>query len=323
MSQRIRWWITDIAKVSTDALELEEIVQSKIYSTTSQGYVFVLIDRSCTVVCSFGVDHIRNPTNWLTEERTGIILIDLHMMVINLWGQSIGHSLQWRHDECDDVSNHQPHDCLLQPFNHAPIERKQPSSASLAFVTRHWPCEENSPVAGKFPSPRASNGENVSIWWCHHVLWRHWNSPLTDLSTGSPQCRPCSWRWRRRPSPWPPGPLRGTYRTHRTGSTTVDPHHDWEVTVTEQWHHNEHDGVSYHQPHDWLLNRLFRHGSKNTTKLRVTGLCGGIHRWPVNSVPAQRPSNAADVSIWWRHHGVSARETELQFVSNGVTSFLH
>ena len=65
--------------------------------------------------------------------------------------------------------------------------------------------------------------------------------------------------------------------------TTVDPHHDWEVTVTEQWHHNEHDGVSYHQPHDWLLNRLFRHGSKNTTKLRVTGLCGGIHRWPVNS----------------------------------------
>ena len=28
----------------------------------------------------------------------------------------------------------------------------------------------------------------------------------------------------------------------------------------------------------------------------------GIHRWPVNS-PAQRASNAENVSIWWSHHG--------------------
>ena len=28
----------------------------------------------------------------------------------------------------------------------------------------------------------------------------------------------------------------------------------------------------------------------------------GIHRWSVNS-PAQRASNAENVSIWWRHHG--------------------
>ena len=50
-----------------------------------------------------------------------------------------------------------------------------------------------------------------------------------------------------------------------------------------QWRHNERDGVSYHQPHDCLLKRLFRRKSKKTSKLRVTGLCGGIHRWPVNS----------------------------------------
>ena len=30
--------------------------------------------------------------------------------------------------------------------------------------------EENSPVTGKFPAQRASNAENVSIWWRHHVL---------------------------------------------------------------------------------------------------------------------------------------------------------
>ena len=52
---------------------------------------------------------------------------------------------------------------------------------------------------------------------------------------------------------------------------------------TSQWRNNERDGVSNHQPHDCLLNRLFRHRSKKTSKPRVTGLCGGIHRPPVNS----------------------------------------
>ena len=50
-----------------------------------------------------------------------------------------------------------------------------------------------------------------------------------------------------------------------------------------QWRHNERDGVSTHQPHDCLLNRLFRCRSNKTSKLRVTGLCEGNSRWPVNS----------------------------------------
>ena len=29
-------------------------------------------------------------------------------------------------------------------------------------------CVENSPVTGEFPAQRASNEEDVSIWWCHH-----------------------------------------------------------------------------------------------------------------------------------------------------------
>ena len=44
---------------------------------------------------------------------------------------------------------------------------------------------------------------------------------------------------------------------------------------TSQWRHNEHDGVSNHQPHDCLLKRLFKHRSKNSSKLRVTGLLWG------------------------------------------------
>ena len=55
---------------------------------------------------------------------------------------------------------------------------------------------------------------------------------------------------------------------------------DHEFTL--RWNHNERDGVSNHQPHDCLLNRLFRRRSKKTPKLRVTGLCKGIHGWPVN-----------------------------------------
>ena len=50
-----------------------------------------------------------------------------------------------------------------------------------------------------------------------------------------------------------------------------------------RWRHNGRDSVSHHQPHDCLLNRLFRHRSKKTSKLRVTGLCAGNSPGPVNS----------------------------------------
>ena len=53
-----------------------------------------------------------------------------------------------------------------------------------------------------------------------------------------------------------------------------------------------------HQPHDCLLDRLFRRKSKKTSKLRLTGLCEGNS--PVaGELPAQRASNAENVSIWW------------------------
>ena len=70
---------------------------------------------------------------------------------------------------------------------------------------------------------------------------------------------------------------------------------------TLQWRHNEHDSVSNHQPHDCLLNRLFRRRSKKTSKLRVTGLCAG-NSPGTGEFPAQMASYAKNVSIWWRHH---------------------
>ena len=74
---------------------------------------------------------------------------------------------------------------------------------------------------------------------------------------------------------------------------------------TLRWRHNSRDSVSNHQPHDCLLNRLFRRRSKKTSKLRVTGLCAGNS--PVTGeFPAQMASNAENASIWWRHHGYTA-----------------
>ena len=55
-----------------------------------------------------------------------------------------------------------------------------------------------------------------------------------------------------------------------------------------QWRHNQRDSVSNRRCLDYLLDRLFRHRSKKASKLRVTGLCEGIHQWPVNSLH-QRP----------------------------------
>ena len=53
--------------------------------------------------------------------------------------------------------------------------------------------------------------------------------------------------------------------------------------ISLRWRHNDQDGVSNHQPHGCLLNRLFRRRSNKTSKLRVTGLCVGNSPGPVNS----------------------------------------
>ena len=66
------------------------------------------------------------------------------------------------------------------------------------------------------------------------------------------------------------------------------------ITMTSQC-------VSNHQPHDCLLNRLFRPRSKETSVLRVTGLCAGNSPL-TDEFPTQMASNAENVSIWWRHH---------------------
>ena len=90
------------------------------------------------------------------------------------------------------------------------------------------------------------------------------------------------------------------YDSNVTDSCSTNPHHRC-IDVSLQWRQNGRNGVSNNQPHDCLLNRLFRRRSKKTSKLRVTGLCAGNS--PVTGeFPAQMASNTENVSIWWRHH---------------------
>ena len=43
-------------------------------------------------------------------------------------------------------------------------------------------CVGNSPVTGEFPAQRASNSENVSIWWCHHELHKlHYSGGCSNV----------------------------------------------------------------------------------------------------------------------------------------------
>ena len=73
------------------------------------------------------------------------------------------------------------------------------------------------------------------------------------------------------------------------------------IRKTLQWHYNERHGISNHQPLDCLLNASFRCRFKENIK--------APHHWPLCReftgdlwFPAQRASNAENVSISWRHH---------------------
>ena len=99
----------------------------------------------------------------------------LHGLVVS-WDQlSLGHlnTLQWRYNEHDGVSNHQPHDCLFRHIS------KKTSKLRVTGL-----CEGNSPVTVEFPTQRASNVGNISIWWRSSWTYRGWVKHV-DLNKSS------------------------------------------------------------------------------------------------------------------------------------------
>ena len=83
-------------------------------------------------------------------------------------------TLQWRHNGCDSVSNHQPHDCLLKR-----LFRRRSKKTSKPRVTGL--CAGISPGTGGFPAQMASYAENVPFDDVIMETWR--NKPS------------CCWGW--------------------------------------------------------------------------------------------------------------------------------
>ena len=105
----------------------------------------------------------RSSSAIVLSHLTRNILISTQETLI-FWGNGLfnGSALQWRHNERDGVSTHQPHDCLLNPL----LGCRWNKTSKLRVTGL---CEGNSPLTDEFPAQRASNSANVSIWWHHHV----------------------------------------------------------------------------------------------------------------------------------------------------------
>ena len=95
--------------------------------------------------------------HWIPEVNTKLTLS---------WAHKHFATLQWRQNERDGVSNHQPYECLLNRWFKAQI--KDNIKAPLRVTDL---CEGNLPVTDEFPAQKASNAENVSIWWRHRGHW--------------------------------------------------------------------------------------------------------------------------------------------------------
>ena len=95
-------------------------------------------------------------------------LIQLHSLI----------ALQWCHNGCNSVLNHQLHDCLLNGL----FRRRSKKTWKLRVTGL---CAGNLPGTGEFPAQMASNAENGPIWWRHHgflSIGHHGRISLTQIN---------------------------------------------------------------------------------------------------------------------------------------------
>ena len=85
----------------------------------------------------------------------------------------------------------QPYHCLLKRL----FTRGSKKTSKLRVTGL---CAGNSPVTGEFLAQMASNAENISIWWSHHVLEGSAAIAPTNMSRSS-ACHFFASTWRQRP----------------------------------------------------------------------------------------------------------------------------
>ena len=70
-------------------------------------------------------------------------------------------TLQWRHNERDGISNHQPRDCLFNRLFKAQIKEN-------IKAPRHWPSWGEFTGDRWIPRTKGQYHGKASIWWRHH-----------------------------------------------------------------------------------------------------------------------------------------------------------
>ena len=136
--------------------------------------IIVKFSTNCTAILPCSIPNYKTIGQLKLMLWTNNIFRELSLWwVLEWYHKSLSHkipsihdvykTLQWRHNEREGISNHQPYDCLLNCLFKAEI--KETSKLRVTCL-----CEGNSPGTGEFPSQKASNAEYVSIWWRHHEI---------------------------------------------------------------------------------------------------------------------------------------------------------
>ena len=99
-------------------------------------------------------------SQWSSHQRQWDLFLEIWVTCMYIFHSS----LQWRHNEHDVVSNHQPHDCVYSSVYSGADQSKYKISASLAFVKGIHRRPVNSPHKG--PVTR----KMFPFWWRHHVI---------------------------------------------------------------------------------------------------------------------------------------------------------
>ena len=102
---------------------------------------------------------------WFSNQSIWIFLFEQSHLMITVEHENDTNTyhvtLQWSHNKRDGVSNHHCPDCLLNGL----FRSRSKKILKLHFTGLY---EGNLPVADGYPSQRASNAENLFIWWRPH-----------------------------------------------------------------------------------------------------------------------------------------------------------
>ena len=97
-----------------------------------------------------------------------LVVVNCWIYIVSRWWHTCGlfHNVlvssQWRHSDCNGVSNQR----LLYGLLNRLFRRRSKKTSKLRVTGL---CEGNSPGTGEFPAQRASGKDNVSIWLHYYV----------------------------------------------------------------------------------------------------------------------------------------------------------